>query len=241
VIVSHKHKLIFLKTKKTAGTALELAMATICGPEDIITPTDPDEGVDALRRVRLPQNYERRGLNTWPTRLFERFIRRGKRDRTDFYHHISADRLKVYVGQKVWQTYTKFTIERNPWDRELSYYYYMRERKSALHGVSFSDFIRSRAGNMHNSRIYTIGQKLAVDDVLRFELLDEDWSRFLERRGLPFVPLSRANTNARRPRVPYQQSYNECDRNHIAGLYKTEIDLFGYDFETGMPRCLPMR
>ena len=38
VIVSHKHKLIFIKTQKTAGTSIEVALSSLCGPDDIITP-----------------------------------------------------------------------------------------------------------------------------------------------------------------------------------------------------------
>jgi hypothetical protein len=38
MIVSHEHKFIFLKSKKTAGTSIELALSQLCGPSDILTP-----------------------------------------------------------------------------------------------------------------------------------------------------------------------------------------------------------
>ena len=38
MILSHKHKFIFIKTKKTAGTAIEAAISQLCGPDDVITP-----------------------------------------------------------------------------------------------------------------------------------------------------------------------------------------------------------
>ena len=38
MIVSHKHKFIFLKTKKTAGTSIELALSPFCGDSDILAP-----------------------------------------------------------------------------------------------------------------------------------------------------------------------------------------------------------
>ncbi len=31
MIISHEHKFIFLKTKKTAGTSVELALTRLCG------------------------------------------------------------------------------------------------------------------------------------------------------------------------------------------------------------------
>ncbi len=38
MIISHEHKFIFLKTKKTAGTAIEAALSELCGPTCVITP-----------------------------------------------------------------------------------------------------------------------------------------------------------------------------------------------------------
>jgi hypothetical protein len=60
MIVSHEHKFIFLKTKKTAGTSIELALSALCGPDDVITPlTTIDE---ALREgKRGARNWRRHG------------------------------------------------------------------------------------------------------------------------------------------------------------------------------------
>src|SRR5262245_14307166 len=38
MIISHEHQFIFLKTRKTAGTSVELALRQLCGPDDIIAP-----------------------------------------------------------------------------------------------------------------------------------------------------------------------------------------------------------
>ena len=43
MIISHEHKFIFLKTRKTAGTSIELALSQLCGPNDIITPISPND------------------------------------------------------------------------------------------------------------------------------------------------------------------------------------------------------
>ena len=37
MIISHKHKFIFIKTVKTAGTSIDIALSKICEPQDIIT------------------------------------------------------------------------------------------------------------------------------------------------------------------------------------------------------------
>jgi hypothetical protein len=56
MILSHEHKFIFLRTKKTAGTSIELALSELCGPDDIITPLTRE---DEARRTG------RRGAQNW--------------------------------------------------------------------------------------------------------------------------------------------------------------------------------
>jgi hypothetical protein len=55
MIISHEHKFIFLKTKKTAGTAIEAALSELCGPSCVITPYREESEED--RKGRPPQNY----------------------------------------------------------------------------------------------------------------------------------------------------------------------------------------
>ena len=38
MIISHKHKFIFIKPIKVGGTSIEIALAKHCGVDDIITP-----------------------------------------------------------------------------------------------------------------------------------------------------------------------------------------------------------
>ena len=43
MIASHAHRFIFLKTRKTAGTSVEIALSKACGPDDVITVTSPED------------------------------------------------------------------------------------------------------------------------------------------------------------------------------------------------------
>jgi hypothetical protein len=64
MIASFEHQFIFIKTRKTAGTAIELVLSSLCGAADIITPIHPDdEKIREAHGWRGPQNF-RVGLAT---------------------------------------------------------------------------------------------------------------------------------------------------------------------------------
>ena len=145
MIVSHEHRFIFLKTRKTAGTSVEIALSGICGPDDIITPITPaDEVLRADRRG--PQNFESPPLVREAT------------------NHSPARKAREIVGEDVWRDYTKFTVERNPWDQVVSSYYWAA--RTMADPPSFEVFVRRpRVAKLAetNARIYRIGGRLVAD------------------------------------------------------------------------------
>ena len=57
MIVSHRLRLIFVKTRKTASTSVEIALARFCGDADIITRDTPaDQALRDSLSVRGPQH-----------------------------------------------------------------------------------------------------------------------------------------------------------------------------------------
>src|SRR5262245_520719 len=143
MIISHEHKFIFIKTKKTAGTAIEAALSELCGPLDVITPYREESEAD--RKGQPPQNYRiehplkpKRAL--WQTLLGrpERYYHPG----VGFCERIPAWRVRDYVDGDVWRSYFKLAFDRNPWDRPVSCYLYKTKSKRAR--PCFERFMQDR-------------------------------------------------------------------------------------------------
>src|SRR5438132_5407591 len=121
MIISHKHKFIFIKTVKTAGTSLEVFLSQHCGPDDVLTLFDPPiEG-------HQPRNYNGSGdhiseilrIPFGPRYVWRCLLARRER----FYNHMPAWLIRLRIPPTVWNSYFKFCVERNPWDKVLSHYH----------------------------------------------------------------------------------------------------------------------
>ena len=230
MIISHRHKFIFLKTTKTAGTSVEIALSKFCGPEDIITPiTGVDEKTRQDLGYRGPQNYlapaRNYGLKDLSSLLFK------KRKKRLYYNHIPATLVREQIGKEIWDSYFKFCIERNPWDRAVSFYYWKNREEPR---IPFSEYVDSSLPitlKANGYGVYTIDGKVVVDRVCRFENLAEDLDAVRLQLGLPGeLELPQAKAGHRKDRGTYHTKYGEAEKARIAEIFADEIRLFGYEF-----------
>jgi len=56
MIISHKHKFIFIKTRKTAGTSIEIFLSQFCGKNDTLTPIGEGESLRKEQDI-VPSHY----------------------------------------------------------------------------------------------------------------------------------------------------------------------------------------
>jgi hypothetical protein len=229
MIISHAHKFIFLKTTKTAGTSIEIALSEYCGPQDIITPISPeDEKTRAVLGYRGPQNF----ILPFAAYSFSDmvyFLVKGKKRR--YFNHVSAKLAKRFIGDGIWQTYFKFCFARNPWDRAVSQFYW-RRAEGAPH--TFAEFIDSR--NLRSLRkkgfgLYTIDGDVAVDRVCLFENMAEELAYLGKHLNLPGkLTLPRTKVASRKNKEHYRTLFKPDERDKVADLFADEISLLKYDF-----------
>lgn len=108
-IISHKHKFIFVRPRKTAGSSVLAALAPLCGEDDVIAHGDSgfDANVDQDEyQLRPPQHADWRGRYGYVS------------------PHALPEVIRAKIGTAVWNEYFKFTIARNPWDLFISYFHY---------------------------------------------------------------------------------------------------------------------
>ena len=142
MIVSHEHRFIFLKTAKTAGTSIEIALSKYCSPDDTVTPIFVED-----ERTRAELGYQGPANYLIPYGQYSRldwcqFV--ATRRRLKFLNHSPAAHVQQYVESDIWNSYFKFSVERNPWDKLVSYYYWEHRGTPTM---PIDEWVRQGKGN----------------------------------------------------------------------------------------------
>ena len=229
MIISHEREFIYIKTRKTASTSVEIALSRYVGERGVITPIDPmDEAIRAGLGLRGPQN-EGIPLRLYTLRHWARRLRR--REWARYYNHMPAYQVRETVRRSTWQSYYRFCLERNPWDKAMSLYYWrtqhIRPRPPLL------TFLRSlMRTELSDWEMYTIDGQLAVDRVCRYENLESELADLRRTLGLPVdLELPHAKSQSRTDHRPYQVLMGRKEREIVARACAREIALLGYTFD----------
>jgi hypothetical protein len=230
VIISHEHRFIFVKTRKTAGTSIELYLERLAGADAVVTRIQPEEP------GHTPRNWQR-FYNPLPEARLDLLgsgfggVHRGWRPflgdlrrRRAFRSHMPAELIRARVGKRTWDEYFTFCFERDPCSKSISMYRWMtRDRPSP---PSFEEWALTRALPTDWSK-YTIDGRVAVDFVGRFEDLEGDLARALAHVGLDgAIELPRAKVVRSKNDQPVEVT--PVVEARIAEVFANEIRTFGY-------------
>ena len=172
MIVNHKYKFIFIKSFKTAGTSLEIALSKFCNKNDIITSiVEEDE-------------KKRKELN---------FL--GPTNNKNFREHMSALELKRKLNKDIFNNYFKFVTIRNPFEQIKSAFYWHNESKKKEKKFfifkkkpkNFNDFFKIKGHHIFEDEFnrYTENEKVLVNFFIRYENLKDDLNKITNILKLP--------------------------------------------------------
>jgi hypothetical protein len=228
MIISHKYQFIFIKTRKTAGTSIEVFLSPLCDEEDTFTPISPLVPPHERRNYQGRWNLFREmiGNGGWGAKKTLSDFLQGKK----FYNHLPARLAQFRMAPSVWQNYFKFCVERNPWNKTLSRYHMVKSKSNA--SLTLDQYLADGRLAL-NAPIYTDGQgKPLVDRILKYERLTEELEDVFGQLGVSFEgDLGvRAKGDYRQDKRPYQEVLTPQQRELITQAFAQEIQMNDYTF-----------
>ena len=210
MLLSHQYQFIFIKTRKTAGTSVEVELSKLMGPDDIVTPiTPPEDG-------HVPRNFQVRN----PLHLL-------RRER--YYNHVPARTVRKLAGRRTFDRYFKFCVDREPVSKCLSMYKMLSSDTSFEKydaALTWDEYV-DRGRFPVDDQIYLDSDgSLLVDRVLRYEQLGEELAAVTGQLGLGFERLSAQAKGGLRQATPV--TVTEAQRRRIYDIFAPTLRYTGY-------------
>lgn len=227
MLISHRHRFIYTKTSKTAGTSVESYFEPFCMPEG-----------------SWQQSHERETVETEAGIVGYR----GNDTRSQKWHgHMPAKQIRDQIGLGIWDAYFKFCVVRDPFDKAVSAFHfaeYMQDQRRGLQKllIKAKRLVRGSSpekrfrkwiarGRFKDDRDkYMIDGEVCIDYFIRFEALADGIRQVCELLGLPFEPerLPGFKTGIRPKDRDLTGYYDKATARRIAEQFDWEIRTFGY-------------
>lgn len=145
--------------------------------------------------------------------------------------HLSGKQTREFYGEEIWNSYTKFSVVRNPWDRLVSMWSTGWWHQADLtKDVSLNDFIKLIKPHQHetyNSIYYNQILNEDLNFILRFETLQHDFSSMLQNIGLRDIVLPHYEM---RHHKNYREMFDKKNELLVGEMFKMDILKYGYKF-----------
>lgn len=207
MIISFRHKFIFIAVPKTGTHAVR----------------------QALREQMAPEDWEQVGLfvqKAFPVPELAA-IRHG---------HLTLKQVRPYLQRQDFDRFYKFGFVRNPFDRFVSFCSFMTRKVGAFDRDPQGVMRYFLFENPQHERIHYQPQhiffeddqgRIIADQVGRVEDMQSSYDEACRRIGIASRALDKVNASRR---GDYRQYYAPDTRDAVAKLYARDLELFGYDF-----------
>ena len=220
MLISKKHKFIFVHVPKVAGQSVTNALLPYCLSSYELL----------IAKLLGASNYIK--INT----KLKKYVGFNCDPHT-FSDHVSAETLKASLGES-YDHYFKFAFVRNPWSWIYSHYTYaLKNKRHNRHQFirsKFSDFnafvewlcLEKQDKKLQTSYLCDSAGELLVDYVGRHETISRDFQAIAETIGLK-ASLPHLNQSSS---ASYRQHYSARARDLVQSAYAEDIALFDYEF-----------
>ena len=206
-MIRHDLKIMFVHINKTGGSSIVRALNML----------QVHLSVDLIFSDQIEKDDQFKIWEGWKL---------GKRRTT--YNWDELINIKNY-----WNDYTKFSIVRNPWDRVVSDFFYCKKENYVPKEFTFKEEVIYNKDNKERWKQpcydwLTLNGKMAVENILRFENLNDDFQKMCSQLDLPTtIKLPHLNKTKHKHSTEY---YDEETKQIVAEKYAKDIEYFGYEF-----------
>jgi hypothetical protein len=221
MIISFRHAFLFVKTRKTGGSSVQMALSAVCGDEDIIVCDQLNRNLDkafsrnphaSLRQIKfaIPEASWRSFFkfvfvrNPWDLVVSRYHWERKGRDCSvaDFRRW-----LRTYVdpGHAEPERNDQSNLVQPVWETGGGYLRDLQSPYVLEGGESGADFIG------------------------RYETLSRDFASVCDRLGFPQLPLPHLKSGFRQD-PSYRDAYDDESRSLVAEAFAEDIERFGFTF-----------
>jgi hypothetical protein len=207
MIISHRHRFIFVAVPKTGTHSVRQALREQMGEDDI-----EQVRLFVQKQFPIPELAA---------------LRHG---------HLTLQQVRPFLPADDFAAYFKFGFVRNPFDRFISYCAFMTRDSDLFErnpqGVMRQILLVDRPSDhilfqpQHSFYVDSDGSLLS-DQVGRIEQMQASYDSICQRIGIQSRPLDKVNASNR---GDYRQYYDQQLIDGVAALYGRDLELFGYDF-----------
>ena len=198
----------------------------------------PKCGGTSIENIIWPDTEQRTERNLWMG-----FVSKyHNKYQTGGLQHLLARQVLEEVGKDVFDSFYKFVIVRNPWDRIVSQFAYMQMRPDLMDFIGMNqktefkhylDLIQKKQHVQWMPQTeFILGKdgKLLVDMIGHIENFEEDSLKIFNKLGL-YGAKSKVGHAKRSKRKKIDFYYSDLEAIEMVGqIFSSDIEYFGYSF-----------